>query len=177
MKEKTLTENIQRDFSEYLLSYNNYNSVCENFDYRGWEFDVAALNTTGKLHEYEVKISRSDFLRDKKKGKWAYFENKTTFNLPNYFSYVCPEGLIKPEEIPAYAGLYYYENENIICLKSPKKIHNEKPDTIYVLEKMLRLTIERKYLGASRMTLRDRKIKSDKEKREQEKINPYLLCG
>ncbi|WP_128083539.1 hypothetical protein [Paenibacillus sp. DMB5] len=52
------------------------------------------------LSGYEVKVSRSDFLRD---DKWMGY-----LPLCHEFSFVCPAGLIKPEELPEQVGLIYY---------------------------------------------------------------------
>ncbi|HGF9505455.1 TPA: adenylosuccinate synthase [Acinetobacter baumannii] len=58
----------------------------------------------------EAKTSRSDFLADKKKpqridqttgiGKWRY--------------YICPTGLIKPEELPEKWGLIYVSDKGVV---------------------------------------------------------------
>jgi len=54
--------------------------------------------TTG----YEIKVSRGDFLQD---DKWRSY-------LPfcNAFYFVCPTGMIKPEELPDDTGLIYVSN-------------------------------------------------------------------
>ena len=49
---------------------------------------------------YEIKTSRSDFLSDK---KWE----KKYLPLCDRFYFVCPDGMIKPEELPDEAGLIY----------------------------------------------------------------------
>jgi hypothetical protein len=49
---------------------------------------------------FEVKVSRSDFLRD---PKWY-----TYFPLVNEFYMVCPERMIEREEIPTTCGLLWY---------------------------------------------------------------------
>lgn len=47
--------------------------------------------------------------------------NLLTTNHPNQFWYAVPEGLVKPEEVPAYAGLIY-------CMKSGyAKVHRRAP--------------------------------------------------
>lgn len=48
---------------------------------------------------YEVKVSRGDYLRDDKWRGYLAFCNE--------FYFVCPDGLIKPEEVPEGAGLYW----------------------------------------------------------------------
>jgi hypothetical protein len=50
---------------------------------------------------YEIKVSRSDFLQD---SKWTGY-----LNFCNEFSFVCPEGLIKEDELPLEIGLTYYK--------------------------------------------------------------------
>lgn len=50
---------------------------------------------------YEIKVSRSDFLRDVK----APLKQKGARLYSNEFYYATPRGLVKPEEIPDWAGL------------------------------------------------------------------------
>jgi hypothetical protein len=48
--------------------------------------------------------------------------------LPNKFYYACPEGLIKPYEVPAWAGLLYYNGYQMIEVKKPIFLHKLKLD-------------------------------------------------
>jgi hypothetical protein len=67
-------------------------------------------------HSYvlECKISRGDFLKDKKKGH-------REFGMGDYRYYICPTGLIKPEELPAKWGLIYVSIEHKAkCIKKHK---------------------------------------------------------
>jgi len=48
---------------------------------------------------YEIKISRSDFVND---DKW-----KSYMDYCNAFYFVCPTGLIQPDELPANVGLMW----------------------------------------------------------------------
>ncbi len=50
---------------------------------------------------YEVKISRGDFLRDIKQ----LLKHRPALTFSNEFYFVAPEGMIKPEELPLFAGL------------------------------------------------------------------------
>ncbi len=128
--------------------------ACENVGYLlAWECDVLTLNKSGYLSEFEVKISRSDFLAEKKKsGKWKLIEDRAEWTCPNYFWYVCPEGLIKESEIPVYAGLIYTKTDCIEIQKSAKLLHKCKKDKDKVLTKFCRISAERLYLGGCRMT-------------------------
>ena len=58
----------------------------------------------------EAKVSRSDFLSDKKKH-WRANPEK---GLGRYRSYICPTDLIKPKELPEYWGLLYIDDKGKI---------------------------------------------------------------
>ena len=130
--------------------------VCENVKYllHHWEMDVISISKSGMMYEYEVKISRSDFKADLKKSKQSFYtkENLVKAWTPNYFAYACPKDLIKLEEIPDYAGLYYCENGEVIEMKKPKRIHDLIHDRNKILEKICRVNSERQFLGACRLT-------------------------
>lgn len=65
----------------------------------------------------EVKVSRSDFLSDKKKD-WRI---KPEIGLGQYRSYLCPENLIKENELPENWGLFYVNDEGKIrMIKKPE---------------------------------------------------------
>jgi hypothetical protein len=61
---------------------------------------------------YEIKVARQDFMRDEKWYGYLDYCNK--------FSFVCPKGLILPEELPDHVGLIYYNPEKK-CLTMKKK--------------------------------------------------------
>lgn len=56
------------------------------------------------LTGYEVKVSRSDFLSD---DKWTDY-----LPLCHELYFVCPSGLIKPEEVGEEVGLIYYNGKS-----------------------------------------------------------------
>ena len=124
-----------------------------------WESDFLSVTRAGRVHEYEIKISKADFnadavkvekhqimetgVRNLNKYEQSCFDDgekygfdipsfisskmtadkKMTGKRPNYFWYVCPEGIIT--EPPSYAGLIYYS----YCLKIIKEaplLHKEK---------------------------------------------------
>lgn len=86
-----------------------------------WESDFISVTRAGLVHEFEIKVSRSDYLADFKKHKHARqvlqtgkmkivshvpgWTREYDCARPNYFWYVIPEGLVHVEEIPDYAGL------------------------------------------------------------------------
>lgn len=103
------------------------------------EADLIGFTKAKYMHEYEIKISKSDFKADFK-NKFSKHLNykkiiisgldfqKHFINIPNYFNYVCPKGLIDVADIPEYAGLIYVnESYNILePVKSPPKLHKRK---------------------------------------------------
>lgn len=97
-----------------------------------WESDVFNISRSDLITEYEIKISRADYAADfKKKEKHQLIEssyNKTEgLNVPNKFFYVVPEGLIKEEEVPAYAGLMVLTKYGgFKQLKKAPFLHKEK---------------------------------------------------
>lgn len=176
-----MTSKIQQAVCRWLAVAGD-EAICENYSHC-WEMDVASMSKGGLIWEYEVKISRSDFLADKKRKmtKFEHYEMKNERTAPNYFCYVCPKGLIKENEIPAYAGLYYYHPDGKIkWVKSAKKIHKIKVDKEKTARKMLRLNIQRKYLRGSMMTFKNRESRKiydafRKEQEENRKKNESLF--
>lgn len=112
------------------LALTNYSGVT------GYEADVIMISTSGFSYEYEVKTSRADFKKDfKKVTKHKHLQNpvvktgKYSRNYPyaaNYFYYVCVENLIKPSEIPDYAGLIYIVSNKPKVIVKAKRLHNYK---------------------------------------------------
>ena len=51
----------------------------------------------------EVKVSRADFLSDKKKS----WRRDPETGIGKFRSYLCPEGIIKPKDLPNKWGLLY----------------------------------------------------------------------
>lgn len=52
---------------------------------------------------YEVKVSRGDFMRDEKWPKYVAMCHR--------FYFVCPKGIVEPEDLPAGIGLLWYNPE------------------------------------------------------------------
>jgi len=159
-----MTKDIQKAIC--VLEVLKFNIPCENVKYliSDFEFDVASLNKSSFISEFEVKISRSDFKADFKKRKMQYYSKLMLQVMPNYFWYVCPESLIQVSEIPKYAGLMYYKEGQLFIIKNAVRIHRNKFDRIKTLNKFLTITTERMYLGNCRMTYQNNLIKERNQK-------------
>lgn len=61
---------------------------------------IIVIGSQQKIRGYEFKVNRSDFLKEIKTEKW-----KKYLSYCHTFSFVCPKGLIKKNEVPASVGL------------------------------------------------------------------------
>ena len=84
-----------------ILSQHAYNDIfIPEFTYGDLRIDAILLDTRHRwIRGYEIKVDRSDFLKD---GKWTQY---TQFC--SSICIVCPEGLIQPEEIEKPFGLIW----------------------------------------------------------------------
>lgn len=122
-------------------SHVNSDIVVPNFFINSYyEMDLFKLTKSGFVTEYEIKISRSDFFNDFKKG---YNCNKSKHELIkegsricNYFVFVVPEGLVKKEEVPEHLGLMYY-GDRFAYVQKGKKLHNRKFENYQMLAEKL----------------------------------------
>lgn len=118
MKEKT----AQTVLYNYLEK-RGLKLACPNYTPLGWwECDLFTVTPADMFVEYEIKLTRADFFHDQEKKpqdwksrmreargdevltKHARLERKDTQG-PSRFFFVTPKGLLKPEEIPPWAGL------------------------------------------------------------------------
>ena len=61
----------------------------------------------------EVKTSHADFLNDKKKFSRSERAEKLGYQMGNYRYYLCPEGIIKEDELPEGWGLLYWNGKKV----------------------------------------------------------------
>lgn len=117
---------------------NPYDIIIPNFYRNGYEMDLYKLTKSGYVVEYEIKISKSDFKADMKKGFkiWNSEDRILKHDIikngerSNRFFFVVPSDLIKPDEIPEYCGLIYYDEkiDRLDLIKNAKLLHKNKED-------------------------------------------------
>lgn len=102
MQAKELTEHVTRKAVALIRKVHGAKIGAMEFT-GGWNRERvdAILFTSGSSFLIETKISRSDFLADKKKP----FRNDPSLGVGTYRYYACPEGLIKIDELPEKWGL------------------------------------------------------------------------
>lgn len=108
--------------------------VVPNLYFRNcpYESDAVVIMKSGLSYEYEIKCSRADFKREFKDTNKIMKHRHTSGRAaeryrPNYFYYICPEDLIRPDEllIDGY-GLAYVNGYYIKTIKKAKKIHDNR---------------------------------------------------
>ena len=154
--EKDIQGVLERHYDKNGIKYTVGNLYLFKYN---WETDFLVVQkASGYCYEIEIKISRSDFFNDfkktekhsilsegtylvkkykyktdpetKKRVSEHYYEPKEWKFKPNKFYYCVPEGLIKPEEVPEYAGLMYVNELGVRIVKETKFIHKEKLELI-----------------------------------------------
>lgn len=124
--------------------------ILPNYTPRGWhECDLWAVTRAGYAHEYEIKLSVSDFRADARKVEgwrvrqegdgWVSLPSRKKHERlargdhkgPTRFWYVVPNGLLKRPWLPAWAGLIEAENSShghLILRRQRKapRLHNQK---------------------------------------------------
>lgn len=81
--------------------------------------DAFGINS-GIRTAYEIKVSHSDFLRetDAKRRAWMSISHR--------FIYVCPAGIIQPEEVPEKCGLQWVVEETTHNGRTWHKLETKK---------------------------------------------------
>ncbi len=75
---------------------------------------------------YEVKVSRSDWLRD---DKWPYY-----MQFCHKLFVACPAGLVAPEELPEGVGLVWYEHGKLSTRRqAPFRVITPSWDMLYYI--------------------------------------------
>lgn len=149
IKAKPNAAELLRALRNYFQKHTYHTKNCYVFD---WEADYLSVEAPQHyIVEAEVKISRADFKRDFKKDKHnlllahkkhvitkktsikTFLNNKqtssgvlflkTAHRIPNRFYFATLPGIIKPDELPPYAGLLVYEKGHFTKVKQAPILH------------------------------------------------------
>ena len=150
MKAKDIYKALN-NYYQPRVKYCVENTYCFHPFYK--ETDFLVIQNNGYTIDIEIKVSRQDYLIDKKKihkhnilkngyfqvdyrygGKYGKNELIYTNNRPNKFYYCCPYGLIKESDLEPHQGLIYVlESGEIKKIKEAKFLHKEIVDLEPVL--------------------------------------------
>lgn len=174
------TKELEEKLSIYLFT-DSTKCICKRFMGAGYsEMDVAKLTSTEYIYEYELKVSRSDFLKEVKnydknldrrkymKHKFMKFvyenhkiktRSKKTNKVANKYYFVCPKNLIKIEELLPYQGLIYYNEEykTFEIIKEAIYLHKDKVDEKTKFRMLKTLSERDVFDGKSKMTFEMKK--------------------
>jgi hypothetical protein len=116
----------------------NHRLIVPNSQVLGRESDVVSVTTADMLVEFEIKISRADFQRDRKKARHLHLKAKLDANdpwlgvafnyTPAYFYYVVPINMIRESEVAHYAGLIEIsiDERAVFVTKRAPRLHDGK---------------------------------------------------
>lgn len=154
--EDIITEGVMINaLRNFIMGERNYKAFCprvHNFFGYGSESDVIAINGRRFLVEFEIKLTKADFFKDK--DKITHYQkqhiNKHDFYkqglASSMFYFVAPKGVLTIDDIPEWAGLIEIKNVDseygsfLICnmVRLAKKLNSRKA-TDKEIEKLLRL--------------------------------------
>jgi len=128
---------VQQQLAQRFIGLAHTHVVPSAQLHHPWIADLITVTKTGMVVENEIKLSRSDYKAEfSKKKKHELLEAGVPFPMsrravryeprvmvvlvyqdlkpaspviPNYFRFVCPEGMITREELPPYAGLITFQ--------------------------------------------------------------------
>ena len=173
---------IENDWADITL----YNFIIE-----GSEADVVATNSrTGVIEEYEIKVSRSDLLREciiaeaaisnnfskmrnhdiAKYRKHQRFHEKKA-NYPTYYSFAVPADLVDLalEKAPPYAGIISVRlkgNDSYLALeraREPTCVSHGKGDKTFFAEAAKHLSNEQLSIRLILANIKENEFKSKRE--------------
>ena len=100
--------------------------------------DVWGLGNFNDSAIIEVKTSHSDFLADQKKRCRSEEFARLGYQAGRLRWYLCPEGVIKKEELPEKWGLLYWDGKKIYPVVGPKAFEGTASADMNVLTSILR---------------------------------------
>ena len=140
---KILVDNFSRPNSKWKAFVPNCYTLPEN------ECDLFGVRKSLLTDEFEIKISRQDFLQDKQKrvrfnyGQWydkqeAYVEGLMP---TNYFWYVTYVGICNKEDIPEFAGwIEINKSGSILIRKEAPKTNKTKMSEKDIIHHLMKLS-------------------------------------
>lgn len=120
-------------------------AAMEQPDALGWH--------SGRTILIEVKVSRSDFFADAKK----YFRVNPEFGVGQYRWFLCPEGLLQPEEMPKGWGLIWALDIGKVRVKKDPELQVCNRDA----EALILLSVLRRQMGWDGIRIDGRKVKAE----------------
>ncbi len=106
-------------------------AVADKMNFLNMYFVVVTM--AGIVIEYEVKVSREDFHRDKRKHRHKIYSKEIPGVLPNRFYYATAQDIVTNDDIPQWAGWYEHDGAALMLKKRAPAMHAEKHPTAILM--------------------------------------------
>ncbi len=126
------TGDIACEYEEGRL-VSNYGEYANGWSWRPWRYEERNGKEGYWVNDYGNVSIRKTTKRIYSKATHVTIREMSSIKCPNQLYFCCPEGLLKPEEIPPYAGLLYCLPTEIKMVKKAPYIHKNKQDLTKVL--------------------------------------------
>lgn len=107
MKAKQIVEALRKHTYKHPIAIGDKMAFLNTYV----DADFCAVTSSGQVYEWEIKVSRADFLRDFKKRRHRIYSGEFDDHphvrdrkKPNRFWYVAPPGIVRDGEIPEWSG-------------------------------------------------------------------------
>lgn len=117
---------LDRSAAIQVANKMNFLNLCVDADF-------VVVTMSGRIIEYEIKVSRGDFLRDKLKLRHKIYSLERPGELPNKFYYATAPGIVTIEDIPQWAGWFEMDNGILVCRKPAPTMTQTKHSMTVVL--------------------------------------------
>jgi hypothetical protein len=126
-QEKVTEGRVQKTLADWARDKGHELVVPNTSMATGWEADLICVTPRLLVHEFEIKVSRSDWLSERKAIEVGLGQRKgqrsskvdraillsgrrerhhhSSIQIPNYWWVAAPEGVVREDELPNYAGL------------------------------------------------------------------------
>lgn len=134
---------IELPLNEMTLQYAVYDFTSDRQHFASIPFltintgisDVFSITRAGIGHDFEIKTSLNDFKADFKNKIWKHscmekrwIDTGKQPNIPNYFWFVAPKGIIPINQIPEYAGFIEVYS---VCIEPCINRHYKKINRVF----------------------------------------------
>lgn len=88
------------------------------------ESDFVTATLAGQIYEYEIKVSRRDFIKDRLKLRNRIYAGEVPGRKPNRFWYVTARGIVTAEDIPSFAGWMEWQEGKLVQMRRSPLLHS-----------------------------------------------------